>query len=101
MNERKYQMTRLRRGDYLLPSNDRRTLWRIYAYEEDGSLERSDGTKVLGTFWACARRPMPQPGALIDVDEFLYTFGFWAGPFLTRRDAIDEALRVSDSEGGQ
>ena len=37
MTERKYQMTRISAGDYLLPSNDGKTLWRICAYEEDGS----------------------------------------------------------------
>jgi hypothetical protein len=56
MPERRFQMTRLRAGDYLLPDNDGRTLWRIARYEErDGSLTRGDGTVVNGDFWALWR----------------------------------------------
>lgn len=54
--ERRYQMTRLRSGDYLLPDNDEQTLWRITRYEErDGSLLRGDGTEIRGDFWALWR----------------------------------------------
>ena len=59
MPERKYAMTRLGKGDYLLPSNDARWLLRIATYEEDGSAEYGDGKPVVGTFWAVYRRLMP------------------------------------------
>jgi len=99
VNDRKYQMTRLRRGDYLLPSNDAQTLWRIYTYEEEGSLieQSPDGGEraVTGMFWACARRRFPKPGEIIDLDGWSDDeWEFWAGPLPTRQAAIDEALRA-------
>lgn len=36
--ERKYAMTRIATGDYLLPSNDARTIWRIERYTDGPSL---------------------------------------------------------------
>lgn len=90
-------MTRLRRGDYLLPSNDGATLWRIYSYEEEGSLVDTlpDGSErpVIGAFWACARRPFPKPGELIELEGW-FDWEFWAGPLPTRQAAIEEALRA-------
>lgn len=35
--ERLYRMVRLRAGDYLMIDNERRNLWRITSYEEDGT----------------------------------------------------------------
>lgn len=92
---RKYAMTRLARGDYLLPSNDGRTLWRIYTYEEDGSAENYQGRVVKGTFWACARRPMPRGGAFVGELLEWSDWDFWAGPFESRSEAIEEAIRVA------
>lgn len=82
MTERVWQMRRISAGDYLLPSNDRRTLWRISRYHEDGSLERHDGTKVRGDFWRAARHRQPY-------DEIApHLIG--AAP--TRSRGVDEAL---------
>jgi hypothetical protein len=58
MTERLYQMTRIYAGDYLLPSNDRLTLWRISRYYEDGSLEQG-GKPLVGWFWRAARHRDP------------------------------------------
>lgn len=73
--ERRYQMTRVRAGDYLLPSNDGGALWRVSRYREDGSLERHDGTKVVGDFWRAARfrGSLEDAERLLrrDVEEFL------------------------------
>jgi hypothetical protein len=74
-------------------SNDGSTLWRIYTYEEDGSAEYSDGTKLVGKFWACARRPIPAEGVPIDDLLAWSAWEFWAGPLNSRKDAIAEALR--------
>lgn len=98
--ERKYQMIRLGAGDYLLPSNDAQTLWRIYSYQEDGSLWHSEYGKpdkqVVGMFWAVAKwnRGFPEVMAFFD-REFLEwdNWDFCAGPLLTRREAIGEAMR--------
>jgi len=37
MTQRKYQLRRLRKGDYLLPGNDGKTLWRIHRYMDGPS----------------------------------------------------------------
>lgn len=97
-SERRYQMTRVGKGDWLLPSNDRQTLWRIHTYDEDGSAEYQDETgwhKIVGTFWATAKyngdipddRPLPE--------DFLewHRWTPWAGPFSTRGDAIKDVIR--------
>ena len=107
--ERKYAMTRLGRGDYLLPSNDAQTLWRVYAYEEDGSATYqtefipgkgpSGPERVLrGRFWALARRPMPEMGFLVS-DLFEWDdWQFWAGPLQSREQAIRYALSHEEDE---
>jgi hypothetical protein len=64
--DRKYQMTRVRRGDYLLPSNDAQTLYRIHAYHEDGS------AGFTGTFWGVMRWPDGMPtDADVQHEDFL------------------------------
>jgi hypothetical protein len=90
-------MIRLGAGDYLLPSNDAKTLWRLATYGETGDAERPDGSKVVGTFWGVWRWDggMPsieQLAASMEEDEW-FRWEFWAGPFSRRSDAIAEALR--------
>lgn len=97
--ERKYALTRIKAGDYLLPSNDGATLFRLATYEEDGSGEfSSDGKtwRVLrGTFWAVYRRPMPAlDQATADLLEWSDAWEWIAGPLDTRQQAIGEALNV-------
>lgn len=59
MTVRRYAMTKVGAGDYLLPSNDGLTLWRLQRYTEDGSLQQRIGdewTPVKGTrFWRLLR----------------------------------------------
>lgn len=56
MPDRKWRMTRLGSGDWLLPSNDRQTLWRLMLVpERDGSLTRGDGSVVNGDYWSVFR----------------------------------------------
>lgn len=94
--ERKYALTRVSAGDYLAPSNDGQTLWRIYSYVEDGSAEvSSDGKKwrkVTGTWWAAARykQPLPSGGEL--PDDFLEwgNWDVWATGLRTKREALGE-----------
>jgi hypothetical protein len=92
---RKYAMTRVKTGDYLLPSNDAKTLWRIRTYEEDGLAETMDGRKLTGVFWGLWRRPFPRPGALFDLEAW-DEWELWAAPLEKRQDAIDEAMRCED-----
>jgi hypothetical protein len=51
VDERRFALTRLRAGDYLLPSNDERGLYRVQAYDEDGSLSSYSGGEIRGRFW--------------------------------------------------
>lgn len=103
--QRRYALTKLNKGDYLLPGNDAKSVWRISQYEEDGSLERGDdGTVVIGTFWQVAR--LADPVLLsrvilgnIDHDdmELLDGWSVWEiadGPLSTRKAAIESALRM-------
>ena len=107
MSERAYKMTRLGPGDYLLPSNDAQTLWRLRTYEEDGTATYqteftpgkgpSGPEHVLrGTFWAVWRwrDGFPSLDALaasLSEDDW-EQWEFWAGPFEKRKAAIGEVL---------
>lgn len=107
MSARKYRMTRITSGDYLLPSNDLRTLWRIFRYTEhgDASWVDSDGDEhvIRGEWWACARYERRFHGKLdIVQDPDFFEWGshwlHWSGPFATRQEAVDEAIRASEKE---
>ena len=87
MEERKYALTRVTSGDYIVPSNDGATLWRISRYTEDGSLSRWEtnergeavgkGKVVLGQFWMISTYIDPlrrQPENL--PDDFL-DWSYW------------------------
>jgi len=74
--ERKYVMTKVRPGDYILPSNDGETLFRIASYEEDGSgyWVGYGGTRekqIVGTHWNGFRYNRPWDGDDAFDDEFL------------------------------
>lgn len=99
--ERKYAMTRMGKGLYLLPSNDGTTLWRISSYQEDGSAGNYDAdgkwVPVLGTRWMIAQRPLPTQADIEraeDEHEFMWGDAWreWGVGYLTRRDAIEDAL---------
>lgn len=90
--ERKWQMIRLKAGDYLLPSNDRATVFRIYRYT-DGPSGGLDMPKDRD-FWA-AWRWLKDPEGLDEI-AFDYFPDGWTevATFLdTRQEAIDAALR--------
>lgn len=103
---RKYALIRVKAGDYLLPSNDTTTLWRIVQYEEDGSAEVSaDGThwrRLHGKFWNLFRRPMPNDedevgrSEIVSLDEW-DGWEHWSGLHKTREDAIGDVMRAGGS----
>lgn len=99
--ERKYALTRVRRGDYLLPSNDGRTLWRIYSYEEDGSGEWCrDGkwVKITGTYWGLMKYDPYGPVDFAKLPDDFLEWDRWSSHgslYETRQDAINDALRIS------
>lgn len=81
---RKYQLTKVRSGDWLLPSNDGRWLFRLYS--------GNDG-------WEVYRMVMPTTDAELDALADDVQRDEWAeweyrdGPLSSRADAIDAALR--------
>lgn len=96
MADRKYAMTRIEAGDYLLLSNDASALWRICSYHEDGSAGNFDGNgkfvPLVGMFWSVWKYG---PGGPSKFDpEHIEGFSewlHWAGPFDTRREASEYA----------
>jgi hypothetical protein len=107
--QRRYALMRVEKGDYLLPSNDAKTLWRISSYFENGSLSvRTDeGEKVIkGTFWQCERyvglaatemdwTEQQLPDDVLDPDQRDRYWRTWEWLLPTRAAAIDSALRAS------
>lgn len=109
--EQRYAMTRVEAGDYLIPSNDGKTLWRLRSYHEDGSayfVDRATGkeTKIVGTFWSALRFNGPveeaerllrleppdpwDPPPLLDPERWIES----ATTLKTRREALEYALTV-------
>ena len=108
MSERNYAMIRVGAGDWMLPSNDAQTMWRLAAYEEDGSAWRTDEQgrehQIVGRFWSVYRMTMSKLQALVNSpvtdDEDILDFSeweHWAGGFGSRKAAIEEALSVRSS----
>lgn len=93
--ERLWQMSRVAKGDYLLLSNDKRTLWRIWSYVEDGSATDVLGRRIVGTFWECSyyRDGVPDERELVDDVLDARRWHPWATMLRTRREAVDEAMR--------
>jgi hypothetical protein len=99
--DRKYALTRIRAGSYLLPSNDAQTLWHIYSFEDGRSHGLMD--EPDRTYWACARyRGTLEDGqkkAMQDLMEYGYIhWGEWTETdsyMRTRAAAIAAALTES------
>src|SRR5579884_1881334 len=88
---RLYRMTRIEAGDYLLPSNDLQTLWRITAYDEDDPLEERD-PPVVRRIWGLSSRPYPKPGEHVDLADDFSGWEFISYGHRTRNDAVREAM---------
>jgi hypothetical protein len=94
--ERRYALTRVRAGDYLLPSNDGKTIWRIKAYDEDGSAQYQDERgwhPILGHFWAVWRY-VGRSVERLDPDDWT-DWEQWDSSYRTRAEAVRCALRVA------
>ena len=88
--ERKYQLTRIREGDYIVPSNSGETLWRI---TKAVGVEREDeGWHAyryrLSIADLHARYGDALPDEFIDWSEWDH----WSGGFRTRRGAIEDVV---------
>lgn len=89
--ERKYALTRVKAGDYLLLSNDGKTVWRIATYHEDGSAVTSDGRTLAGRFWGTWKYKGRVAAAAIDPNEW-NDFEMYDCLFRSRRDAVDAVV---------
>lgn len=88
-------MTKVARGDYLLPSNDGATLWRIYSYT-DGPSCGLDPEVFPMDFTAWALRRWTGSGGLqapVDIEDWDRWEEVAVG-LKTRAAAIAEALRI-------
>lgn len=98
--ERRFALVRVKAGDYLLASNDERGLYRIQAYDEDGSLESYSGEKIRGRFWMVYihagevdRDDLGRiTGGVVDVED-PYAWIVVEQMFPTRRAAVDHLVR--------
>jgi hypothetical protein len=91
--ERKYHLTRVRAGDYLLPSNDGLTIWRIQKYE-DGPSHGLDWPqdKMLWGIWRW-RYTDPEKYVLDTEDHDAWSL--CADGYSTRKEAIDGAIHFT------
>ena len=94
--ERVYALHRIAADDYLLPSNDGLTIWRIARYTDgpSGGLTDWPRDREVWGLWRW-RQPhlVASPSHLANVDDW-NEWEFVDGLFDTRAAAIDEALRI-------
>lgn len=92
--QRKYALTKLAPGDWLLPSNDRKTLWRIATYI-DGPSTGLDDMPRDKTFWGVwkwiGRTELPRDEIDLEFGDSWSLLSEWHE---SRREAIDEAMRL-------
>lgn len=89
MSERKHSLVKIRASDYLLLSNDGRTLWRIYRYDDRWPNE--------DMWWATARYD-GTPEQAIEDDELEHAWDRWITAewyVTTRREAIEKVLEAA------
>lgn len=90
--ERRYAMTRIGPGDYLLPSNDTQTIWRLWRYTDGPSFGLDDWSRdrELWSLWRWTGAT--GPGSFIDTSVDSTRWEEVATMLPTRRKAIDIAL---------
>jgi hypothetical protein len=89
---RKYSLQQIGAGDYLFLSNDKRTIWRISRYTEDGSALDGDGTPITGRFWGVWRWRYAVNTRDVDTSDW-NEFDMHEGMWRTRAEAVASALR--------
>jgi hypothetical protein len=92
MSERKYALVKVGAGDYILPSDDAATLWRIRIYE-DGPSHGLDWPRDRDLWGIWRWTGLIGPTAYVDIDDW----GHWemvGGGYDRRREAIEAALRI-------
>lgn len=101
--QRKFALTRLAAGDYLLPSNDKTTIWRIRRYEDGPSHGLEDWPRDRQVWGVWKWRGVCWGGT---VNERLFDdldnpdqWDLVASTIDTRGEAIDEAMRRGEAQG--
>lgn len=96
MPERKYRLVKVAPGDYILPSNDGNTLWRIRQYEDGPSHGLEDWPRDV-IFWGVWKCTLPKAlwERLLDPDDWDQWSAWDTGMYNTRQQAIESALKAS------
>lgn len=90
MTERKYALSKVAPGDYLLPSNEGQTIWRVARYT-DGPSKGLDDWPRDREVWGIWRWPEPvREGGSIDLDWSRWEM--CEGMLPSRAEAIRSAL---------
>lgn len=91
--QRKYALTKIAPGDWLLPGNDGKTVYRLATYE-DGPSHGIEGMDRDRTFWGVWVWADPTSRGYVDVQDWdrWEMVESWCE---TRRDAINAALQRS------
>lgn len=89
--ERKYALTKLAAGDYLLPSNDAKTIWRIREYTDLIPAKDGHGDEEID-YWGLWR--WIGRGTQVDLYHENDDWDFYDGCYTRRHEAIRAALRV-------
>lgn len=95
--ERRYALTKVAAGDYLLPSSDARTLWRIRRYVDGPSAGITDWPRDREVWGVWRWLGEVAPGEFADPDDW-DRWEHHAGLCATRADAIAEALAWGDDD---
>ena len=102
---RKFALTKIAEGDYLLPSNDGMTIWRLRKYFEDGSAEvelwSGKRKRLTGQYWSVHRYVGPRRfgQGRFPVADDVADWSNWQtfdSVLRTRQDAIRAALRAKN-----
>ncbi len=92
---RKYALTKIKRGDYLLPSNDGRTIWRLCAYEDGPSTGITDWPGDV-TFWGVWK--WTGAGDTVDPQDW-EPWEMMESMLPTRAEAVRAALKMGGGGG--
>jgi hypothetical protein len=89
-------MIRLGKGDYLLPSQDAKTLWRIATYEDGPSHGIMDWPRdlILWGLWKWNGEMPTVDQIAANLEEGVWTdrWLFWEGGHRTRSEAIESVV---------
>jgi hypothetical protein len=93
--ERKYALTKMAAGDYLLPANDGKTIWRIAKYTDGPSLGLDiPSDREFWALWSWTGEFGPDA----QIGSGWEDWEMQSGLLDSRADAIAEALRLGEAK---